>query len=245
MENVEIWKDIEEFKGSYQVSNLGNVRSVERFIYTRTYPSKPIKLAIGNQGCVIVRLRNGKKQLIRSVGKLVALTFIGEPPKNARQVKHLDGNPNNNRLDNLKWDVNKSYGLPLNQKARELFYNEAAKNVNIYVRKNKLYNISFGEVDIDDFKQECLLAIWNIIDILEHYEPDRFYSFCSKKCDFVFKRFYKKYKNRHRYTYFSSYVNEKGECYAENLKELSYIEDFDKYDLSSISRNYKATTKLI
>lgn len=230
MENVEVWKDIEEFKGLYQVSNFGNVKSVERFINTRIYPSQIMKPFIGNNGCVMVHLRNGKKQLRRSVGKLVALTFIGIPPKNAKQIKHLDGNQQNNHLDNLKWDINKSYGLPYNPRARELFFKEAEKNIDIYVQKNKFNNISFGEVDINDFKQECLLAIWNVIDILEHYEPDYFYFFCNKKCDWVFKRFYKKYKNRHRYTYFSSYVNEKGECYAENLKELSYIEDFDKYD---------------
>lgn len=223
----EIWKDIEEFKGSYQVSNLGRVRSKERCLYTRTYPSQIMREYIRNNNSVQVRLRNGKSQVSRSVAKLVLLTFVGKPPKNSKQAKHLDGNPNNNRLDNLEWDVDKTYCLPPNPKARELFNKEVERIIDIFINKNHYNNISFGEVDIQDFKQECLIAIWNIVDILDKY--DNLYCLCTKKCRWVFNRFYKKYKGRHQYMYFSQFVDkEDGNCFADNMIELSYKEYYDK-----------------
>lgn len=225
----EIWKDIEEFKDSYQVSNLGRVRSKERYLNTRIYPSQIMKSFVGNNKSVFVQLRNGKSQLKRSVAKLVLLTFVGQPPKNARQAKHLDGNTNNNHLDNLAWDVDITYGLPPNLKARELFNSEAERMVDIFISKNWYNKISFGEVDIHDFRQECLIAIWNVVDMLENYDKQHFYYFCEKKCRWVFNRFYKKYKGRHRYIYFSQIVsNEAEECLIDKISELSYKEYFDK-----------------
>lgn len=222
----EIWKDIEEFKDNYQVSNLGRVRSKERFLHTRTYTSQIMREYIRNNNSVQVRLRNGKSQVSRSVAKLVLLTFVGKPPKNAKQVKHLDGNPNNNRLDNLEWDVDKTYGLPPNPKARELFNKEVERMIDIFINKNCYNNISFGEADIQDFRQECLIAIWNVVDMLDDY--DNLYSFCAKKCRWVFNKFYKKYKGRHKYMYFSQFVDkEDGNCFADNMIELSYKEYFD------------------
>lgn len=222
----EIWKDIEEFKDSYQVSNLGRVRSKERLLHTRTYPSQIMREYIRNNNSVQVRLRNGKSQVSRSVAKLVLLTFVGKPPKNAKQVKHLDGNPNNNRLDNLEWDVDKTYGLPPNPKARELFNKEVERMIDIFINKNCYNNISFGEADIQDFRQECLIAIWNVVDMLDDY--DNLYSFCAKKCRWVFNKFYKKYKGRHKHMYFSQFVDkEDGNCFADNMIELSYKEYFD------------------
>lgn len=226
----EIWKDIEEFKDSYQVSNLGRVRSKERYINTRTYPSQIMRQYIRNNNSVQVNLRNGKSQVSRSVAKLVLLAFVGQPPKNAKQVKHLDRNPNNNRLDNLEWDVDCTYGLPPNAKARDLFNNYADRMIDIFINKNQYYKISFGEVDIQDFKQECLIAIWNIIDMLDNYDLNYFYCLCSKKCRWVFNRFYKKYKGRHRYIYFSQFVNKEDENdFSENMIELSYKEYFDDF----------------
>ncbi|MBS7398246.1 MAG: hypothetical protein KIG32_07510 [Ruminiclostridium sp.] len=84
----EEWRDIEEFKGIYQVSNCGRVRSVERYINTRTYPAQIIKPFVGNNGCVMVRLRQKNKgQLRRSVAKLVLLAFVSEPPGTAKSAR--------------------------------------------------------------------------------------------------------------------------------------------------------------
>ena len=180
----------------------------------------------GNNNSVKVRLRNGKSQVSRSVAKLVLLTFVGKPPKNAKQAKHLDGDPTNNRLDNLEWDVDKTYGLPPSPRARKLFNEEVERMIDIFISKNFYNKISFGEADIQDFKQECLISIWNVVDLLDNY--DNLYYFCNKKCRWVFNRFYKKYKGRHQYVYFSQFANkEDGNCFADNMAEPSYKEYYD------------------
>ncbi len=102
---MEIWKDIDEFQGIYEVSDKGRVRSKERYINTRTYPAQLMKPMIVNNGCLMVRLRNGKKQYRKSVAKLVLIAFVGPAPAGSRQVRHLDGNNQNNELYNLEWDV--------------------------------------------------------------------------------------------------------------------------------------------
>lgn len=222
----EIWKDIEEFEDSYQVSNLGRVRSKERYLNTRTYPAQIMRQYRGNNNSVKVKLRNGKSQVSRSVAKLVLLTFVGKPPKNAKQAKHLDGDPTNNKLDNLEWDVDKTYSLPPSPRARKLFNEEVERMIDIFINKNFYNKISFGEADIQDFKQECLISIWNVVDLLDNY--DNLYYFCNKKCRWVFNRFYKKYKGRHQYVYFSQFVNkEDGNCFADNMAEPSYKEYYD------------------
>lgn len=227
---TEIWKDIEEFKDKYQVSNLGRVRSKERFINTRTYPSVIMKPLIRNNNSVQVHLRDGIKQVSRSVAKLVLLTFVGKPPANAQHPRHLDGNPNNNRLDNLEWNVNRAYGLPTNQKSREWFNAEAERMIEIYIKYKRYSTLSFGEADIDDFKQECLIAIWNIIDMVEDCSNfSLMFGLVKKKCDWVMKKFYKKYKNRHRYTYFSQMTGGKSDMeFSENMIELSCVEYYDR-----------------
>ena len=63
----EFWKPMAEFNGTYEVSNLGRVRSIERYINTRTYPAQIMKPFIGNNDCLMVKLRDGKKQYRRSI----------------------------------------------------------------------------------------------------------------------------------------------------------------------------------
>jgi len=218
----EIWKDIEEFKGKYQVSNMGRVRSVTRFAYTRTYPSKIMKEYCRNNDNVQVRLRNGKSQVSRSVAKLVLLTFVGKPPKMAKQAKHLDGNPRNNRLENLEWDVTSAYYLPKNEMARETFDKEAEKCVNDYIYKHygrDLLNWKFA--DIDDFKQICLMSIWNYIDLYDGRYP--FYAFCGKKIDWCYKRWMEKMIRKEKnIKYMEDMVSEE--------KPIDYFIEFGVYD---------------
>ena len=202
---MEEWRDIEEFKGLYQVSNLGRVRSLPRTLRSgkyyqilRTYPSKIMtqyehKTETGVHG-MRVHLRVGKKnQVQRSVGKLVLLAFVGEPPKPAKQVKHLDGNPKNNKLDNLAWDVNKSYGLQHNEENRMLFELKAYSYVWLFV-KNETY---LRGKEAEDFVQECLIKIWMVIDL---YNKDhcKFISFCWKKCRWFLNAYLRKKYNRER-----------------------------------------------
>lgn len=103
----EEWKDIVDFDG-YQISNLGNVKSLARKAKIfggnfRTVRECIMKPAIGNSGYYYVSIGCRGNYKSRDVHRLVALHFIQiEFPENF-QVNHKDGNKLNNSVINLEW----------------------------------------------------------------------------------------------------------------------------------------------
>ena len=86
----EIWKDIPDYEGLYQISNLGRVKNIRGKILKSEY--RQVSLC-----------KNGKVKQF-SKYKLVAITFLGFKYKDGSLKKciiHKDGDPLNNRLDNL------------------------------------------------------------------------------------------------------------------------------------------------
>lgn len=106
----EVWKNIEGFEGFYQVSNRGNVRSVDRTftfaskgnIIQRSYKSQTKKGRLRKDGYVSVNLRMIGTVTHISVHRLVASAFI-ENPDNKPYVNHKNGNKQNNNDWNLEW----------------------------------------------------------------------------------------------------------------------------------------------
>ena len=90
----EIWKDIKNYEGNYQVSNLGRVKNIKlnRFL---ALTSKNEKGYIK-----VVLTKNGKSKTF-AVHRLVARTFL-DYDYNSLQVNHIDGNKENNKLSNLE-----------------------------------------------------------------------------------------------------------------------------------------------
>jgi len=102
----EEWSEISGYEGYYEVSNLGSIRSIERYVNSKNRSlalkrAKSIKTS--KRGDYIsVNLTRENKQKTFSVHRLVALTFIPNP-ENKLEVNHIDGNKLNNSINNLEW----------------------------------------------------------------------------------------------------------------------------------------------
>lgn len=108
----ENWKDIEGYKGLYQISSNGAIRSLDRDIKYKTgriqhIKGKIRKLKINNRGYQIVSLFKNDKEKTFLVHRLVALHFLPNP-KNLNEVNHIDENKLRNCVDNLEW-CNRKY----------------------------------------------------------------------------------------------------------------------------------------
>lgn len=103
----EIWKDIKGYEGLYQVSSFGRVRSLPKLIEyfdgrIRYYEGKIMKLSNHPKGYLQVRLTKNKKTKLHFIHRLVAETFL-ENLQNKPMVNHIDGNKQNNNINNLEW----------------------------------------------------------------------------------------------------------------------------------------------
>lgn len=102
----EIWKDIEEYEGLYQVSNLGNVKSLERTRISKCGSIANVKERIlkpaNNRGYLMVVLCKNGKLKTYSIHRLVAQAFL-DNPNNYEQINHIDEDKTNNNVSNLEW----------------------------------------------------------------------------------------------------------------------------------------------
>ena len=110
-ESKEIWRNIPGFEDRYQVSTHGRVRSKDHRVRvvaggtesTRLHRGKVLKPGKQNRsGHLTISL--GRDCGSVPVHTVVALTFLGPRPK-GMDVCHLDGNPENNHIENLRYDT--------------------------------------------------------------------------------------------------------------------------------------------
>jgi len=102
----EIFKDIPNYEGEYQVSNLGRVKSLPRKIYNSkgiyTIKEKILKAGIG-KGYLKVSISKNTKRNTYCVHQLVAITFLNHKLCGHKLVvNHKDFNKLNNHVDNLE-----------------------------------------------------------------------------------------------------------------------------------------------
>lgn len=107
----EIWKNIPNYEGYYQASNLGRIKSLRRYKQNHSklqiVEEKIINQYINKHNGYVYSMlyKDGTEKNCR-VHKLIAQTFIPNP-ENKKTINHIDGNKANNRVDNLEWATNR------------------------------------------------------------------------------------------------------------------------------------------
>lgn len=141
---MELWKIISGFS-DYEISTYGNLRSIER---TKTFKNgRKVKFAAKNKslrvhpgnGFLMTDLIDdkGKKRTIYP-HKFVAKTFIqNKKPRKYKVVIHIDGNVQNNNIDNLKWS---SYS----ESIKIGFLTGKRDNSQLWIKRRKKYGPKGG-----------------------------------------------------------------------------------------------------
>ena len=137
--NHEIWKEIKNYEGFYEVSSLGRVRSLTRYIKQKNNSKKKIAGKIlkpipNKNGYLMVTLSKDCKGKRYFVHRLVADAFILNK-NNKKEVNHIDENPKNNKVNNLEWVThleNSNYGT----RGKRI-----SKNLKEWCKKNRVKKV--------------------------------------------------------------------------------------------------------
>jgi len=140
----EIWRDIKDYEGLYQVSNLGRVRSVDRYVKhskggVRIMKGKILKPIKCYEYYNVQLCKNGLIKSMR-IHRLVAMTFpdlvdwteeAKGKPFEELEINHKDEHKGNNCVDNLEWctaKYNMNYGTRTKRAAESMkgIYNRAS-----------------------------------------------------------------------------------------------------------------------
>lgn len=127
----EVWKDIEGYEGLYQVSNKGNVKSLN---YNKTKKEKKLKPGIVGSGYLQVNLCKNKTIKHFLVHRLVANAFLPNP-QNFPCVNHIDECKTNNVVTNIEWCTNKynsNYGTCIQRCHKAQINGKRSKSVGAF-----------------------------------------------------------------------------------------------------------------
>jgi hypothetical protein len=105
----EEWRQVVNYEGYYEISNLGNLRSVDRIVRykssgTMLRRGRPMKQCKNKYGYMDVRLCKEGVEKAHLVHRLVAMAFL-DNPEDKPQVNHKNGVKWNNCLENLEWST--------------------------------------------------------------------------------------------------------------------------------------------
>lgn len=144
MENLfnEIWKPVKGYEGLYEVSNKGNVRSVDKHLMWGNqyclFKGKPKKSFPNSMGYLRTNLYKNRQRKKYFVHRIVAEAFIPNP-NNLPCIDHIDRNYLNNSTDNLRWCTQKeNMNNPLTRKyARIKIWTKEANEKSLATKRKK------------------------------------------------------------------------------------------------------------
>lgn len=103
---IENWKPVIGYEGIYEISNKGLIRSIDRVIQingtSHRIKGRVLSIYTDNLGYQRITLSKEGKLHTMCIHKLVAEAFIPNP-ENKPCIDHIDTNPSNNCVDNLRW----------------------------------------------------------------------------------------------------------------------------------------------
>lgn len=108
MDHIEVWRDIDGYDGKYQVSNKGNVRSVDKLIEYSDgrqikHKGKQLKPLTCKEGYLKVNLWKNNQMRKPLIHTLVAKHFLHDYYEEGYVVNHIDFDRTNNEVENLEW----------------------------------------------------------------------------------------------------------------------------------------------
>lgn len=148
----EEWRPAPEFENLYEVSSLGNIRSVNRYVVTHHNVKRSLrgkrKATFNVNGHVLVGLCKNGKTYNRLVRNLVAGAFVPQPSDANKfyEVQFIDGNPNNLNASNLKYEIMSEAARRKNHKG--MTYKKVSSRMKVQKKnsnKNKISKISKSE----------------------------------------------------------------------------------------------------
>lgn len=106
---MEIWKDVKGYKGFYEVSSMGRIRSIDHYVRSGLRFNSAVKKKghilkqnAKRNGYLTVDLSKGNKVKTISVHRIVAAAFL-DPVDGKDFVNHKNLNKHDNRVENLEW----------------------------------------------------------------------------------------------------------------------------------------------
>ncbi len=149
----ECWLSIAGFEGIYEVSDLGRVRSLDRMEpwmdRTRRRRGCVLRTSPGEYGHLTVNLyRNGVARH-HGVHRLVLEAFVGPCPEGMEGC-HVNSDPGDNRLENLKWDTPKNNQAESHRLGRAYFSRVKMSPVHAVVAELADELRSEGSVELAD-----------------------------------------------------------------------------------------------
>jgi hypothetical protein len=186
---MEEYRDINDFT-NYEVSNLGNVRNKKR---GNILHPKAVLKNNGKYICYEVYIsKDGGKQFHKKIHRLVAETFL-QKVEGKNIIDHIDGNPANNNVSNLRWATQSENMLNKNNKIRS---DNTTGERNIYYMEQKKkwtfkYNIGKKTISCGfyDTKEEAIKAKeTNQYNLLKTNTGEKYISFNESKNKYTFEK---------------------------------------------------------
>lgn len=152
----EIWTSVCDYEGIYEVSNYGNVRSLDRVVTRsdgnkRKFKGQVLKKIKDKQGYLVISMHNNSTPKSRRIHRLVAEAFIPNP-LNKRTINHIDGNKTNNRIDNLEWATQSENTL---HAYKNRLKNPSSPNVNKNLQGERHGMSKLKESDVLFIRMNC------------------------------------------------------------------------------------------